>query len=204
VAVSALEEMPDYWDLARDHYGSHTPMIAFHSVGEVLRALAEGRATVGVVPMPAEGEREPWWPLLAIGGGAAPKVIARLPFGGRGNARGDGGFDALVIGHGEVDSTGDDRTLIALETVGDLSRARLIGAFKAAGLEVTLFAAHEPGGGTAWHLVEIDDQVGRGDARLARAAQALGDKLGPVRSLGSYAKPLSADALAARGPGRSP
>jgi chorismate mutase/prephenate dehydratase len=202
VAVSALEEMPDYWDLARDHFGSHAPMIAFHSAGEVLRALAEGRVMVGVVPMPTEGERSPWWPLLAVAGASAPKVMARLPFGGRGNARGDGGFDALVIGRATADPTGEDRSLIAIETVGELSRARLIGALTGAGLEVTLSAVHEPSGESAWHLIEIDDMVGPGEARFDQALKPLEDKVARVSALGSYAKPFAAAALAARGDGR--
>jgi len=59
--------LPVMWDLARDHYGSHTPMMAFHSASELLRTLGEGRAAVGVLPMPAEGESAPWWPLCADG-----------------------------------------------------------------------------------------------------------------------------------------
>jgi hypothetical protein len=191
--------MQDYWDLARDHYGSYTPMMAFRSVGEVLRAMTEGRAAVGVLPMPAEGEREPWWPLLAVAGAAAPRVLARLPFIARGNARGDSGLDALVIGHGEADPTGADRSLIALESAGEMSRARLIDALQGAGLPVTLLAVHEPGGGGVWCLVEIDDMVGDGDQRLRQALRPLGDKIGRARSLGSYAKPF---APAAPGEGR--
>lgn len=202
VAVSALEEMPDYWDLARDHFGSHIPMTAFHSLGEALRALTDGKVAVAVLPMPAEGEREPWWPLLARSGAAAPRVLARLPFAGRGNARGDGGLDALAVGHAEPDPTDADRSLIALELAGELSRARLIGALKDAGLAVTLFAAHEPGGEGAWHLVEIDDGVAEEDPRLAKALATLGDQIARVAHLGSYAKPIAPAALGQRGDGR--
>ena len=199
VAVAALEEMPDYWDLARDHFGSTIPMIAFHSVGEALRALADGKVAVAVLPMPAEGEREPWWPLLARAGAAAPRVLARLPFGGRGNARGDGGIDALAIGRAEPDPTDADRSLVALELTGELSRARLIAALKEAGLAVTLFAAFEPGGEGAWHLVEIDDGVAEGDSRLAGAVARLGERVARVAHLGSYAKPFAAKTLGLRG-----
>ncbi len=202
VAVAALEEMPDYWDLARDHFGSNIPMTAFHSLGEALRTLADRKVAVAVLPMPAEGEREPWWPLLARGGAAAPRVLARLPFAGRGNARGDGGLDALAIGFAEPDPTDDDRSLIALELAGELSRARLIAALKEAGLAVTLFAAHEPGGEGAWNLIEIDDGVAEGDPRLAKALAALGDRIARVTHLGSYAKPIPAAALGLRGEGR--
>jgi chorismate mutase / prephenate dehydratase len=200
VAVLALEEMPDYWDLARDHFGSHMPMVAFHSVGEVLRSLAEGRVAAAVLPLPAEGEREPWWPLLANSGAAAPRVLARLPFGGRGSARGDGGLDALAIGHGDPDPTGDDCSFVALELAGELSRARLIAALKDAGLTVTLFAEHRDGGG-AWNLLEIDDMVGEGDPRLAKALAPLAMVL-RVAHLGSYPKPLAPAALGLRANGR--
>jgi chorismate mutase len=203
VAVCAVNGAPDYWNLARDHYGSHTRMTAFHSVGEVLRALAEGRADIGVLPTPAEGEREPWWPLLTLAGAAAPRILARLPFAGHGNARGDGGFDALVIGRGAPDPTGSDRSFIALETQGGLSRARLIAALRDAGLTVTLFAAHEPADADAWYLVELDDMVTKDDPRLAKALKQLGERIARVVSLGGYAKPFAPAALDA-GAGGSP
>jgi chorismate mutase/prephenate dehydratase len=162
----------------------------------VLRALAEGRAAVGVLPMPADGERQPWWPLLAVAGAAAPRILARLPFIARGNARGDSGLDALVVGHGEADPTDADRSLIALETTGGMSRARLIDVLNGAGLPVTFLTMHEPGSGSdAWCLVEIDDKVSDGDQRLRQALAALGDKIARARSLGSYAKPFAPTAL---------
>ena len=197
VAVYMPRSTPDYWDLARDHYGSHTPMMAFHSASELLRTLGEGRAAVGVLPMPAEGESAPWWPLLTASGAAVPQIIARLPFAGSGNARVDGS-EAVVIGHGELDPTGADRSFIALEIGGDLSRARLIGALNDAGLMVMLFAAHEPHGSSALHLVEIDDLVSPGDPRLLRALQPLGDRVTRVAHLGAYARPVAAAALDGR------
>jgi chorismate mutase / prephenate dehydratase len=197
VAVYAPGAMADYWDLARDHYGSHMPMLAFHSATEVLRALSEGRAAVGVLPMPAEGERAPWWPLLTASGATAPRIIARLPFAGRGNARGEN-VDALVVGQAEFDSTGDDRSFLALEIDGDLSRARLIGALKEAGLAVTLITAHSASGASAWNLVEIDDLVTADDARLKKALTPLAERVTRVVHLGAYARPLTAAALAGR------
>jgi chorismate mutase/prephenate dehydratase len=202
VAVSAFEKMPDFWDMARDQFGSHMPMIAFHSVGEVLRSLAEGRVAAAVLPLPADGEREPWWPLLVNSGAAGPRVICRLPFAGRGNARGDGGLDALVVGHGEAEPTGDDRSIVALELNGELSRARLIAALKRAGLEVTLFAEHRDAAGSTWNLLEIDDMVSEGDARLATALAPL-DVVVRIAHLGVYPKPFTPAALGLRATGRS-
>jgi len=197
VAVHAPGAIPDYWDLARDHYGSHMPMLAFHAAGEVLRALSQGRAAVGVLPMPAEGESAPWWPLLTASGASAPRVIARLPFAGRGNARGES-TNALVIGHAEFDPTGADRSFLAFEILGELSRARLIGALNEAGLAVTLFAAHTSDGTAAWNLVEIDDLVTADDARLQKALAPLGERVARVTHLGAYARPLTPAELAGK------
>jgi chorismate mutase / prephenate dehydratase len=196
VAVYAPPQAPGYWDLARDHYGSHTPMAAYRSLGEVLRAVSEGRASVGVLPMPEEGEADSWWPHLIASGTGGPHVIARLPFAGRGNARGDGG-DALVIGRGAAEASGEDRSLIAIETQAELSRARLIAALANAGLAVTLFIADE-GADTASNLVEIDDFVTSGDRRLDAALAPLGDKILRVALLGAYARPFAAQRLEAR------
>jgi chorismate mutase len=194
VAVYTPHGAPDYWDVARDHYGSHTPMTAFHSAGEVLRALGEGRVAVAVLPMPAEGESAPWWPLLTARGAAVPQIIARLPVAGAGNARSDGS-EAVVIGHGELDPTGADRSFIVLDTPGELSRARLIAALNDAGLAVTLFAAHEPDAGSVLYLVEIDDLVPPMDPRLAKALQPLGDRVTRVAHLGAYPRPFTPAAL---------
>src|SRR5579862_6964080 len=61
IAVYAPTEAQGFWDIARDHYGSHTPMLAYGSTGQVIRAVTEGQAAVGVLPMPQEEERDPWW-----------------------------------------------------------------------------------------------------------------------------------------------
>ena len=61
VAVYVPPDMPGFWDLARDHYGSQTPMQAYGSTAQVIGAVTDGQAAVGVLPMPQEGEADPWW-----------------------------------------------------------------------------------------------------------------------------------------------
>src|SRR5260370_24306757 len=39
VAVYALPEAQGFWDLARDHYGSHTPILAYQTAGQVIRPV---------------------------------------------------------------------------------------------------------------------------------------------------------------------
>jgi chorismate mutase / prephenate dehydratase len=197
VAVATLGAKRDYWDLARDHYGGHVPMTAYNSVGEILRAIAEGRATLGVVPAPQEGESDPWWPLLAMGGAAGPRVLARLPYAGRGNGRGDGGSDAMVVGAADADATPDDRSWIAIECEGELSRARMTETFKAGGFAVTLSSVHQPTGSTGWHLIELDERVAMDDTRLGQTLTPLLSRVGRVMSLGYYARPIAAEPVSA-------
>src|SRR5215471_11069342 len=58
VAVFSPLESQGFWDLARDHYGSHTPMSAYRSISQVIGAVIEGQASVGVLPMPQEAGRD--------------------------------------------------------------------------------------------------------------------------------------------------
>ncbi|HVA13461.1 MAG TPA: chorismate mutase [Stellaceae bacterium] len=195
IAVYAPEKATGLWDLARDHYGSHTAMSSFRSPGEVLRALGDGRAMLGVLPVPGQGETEAWWRFLA--GGEAPvlRIIARLPFGARGNARSDGG-DAFVVAPIEPEESGIDRSLFLIETGDDLSRARLLAALGSAGLPASVLAATAAESGVAAQLVEFDGWLDAGDARLKETLAALGGKMLRVVWLGSYARPLAAADLA--------
>mgnify|MGYP001600552771 FL=1 len=79
VAVNAPTRSVSYWDMSRRHFGQATPMTLHRSAQNVLRAVTGGQATIGILPLPQEGEEDPWWPQLAAGGGNMPQIIARLP-----------------------------------------------------------------------------------------------------------------------------
>jgi chorismate mutase / prephenate dehydratase len=187
VAVYAPPESPGFWDLARDHYGSHAAMLPYHSVGQVIRAVGEGQATVGVLPVPQEGDHNPWWLQLLSNDGNAPRVIARLPFGARGNARTDGA-DALVIGRLAQRETGEDRTLFAAETAADISRARILTILSALPLDCTFLASWDHDGG-ALKLIEVAGFVPLSDPRLEQFREQLGAALYRLVPFGGYAVP---------------
>ena len=75
------------WDVARDHFGTETTMTRHRSAGAVLHAISEGSATIGVLPLPQDGEADPWWPGLAVGQDDRLQICARVPFASRGNSR---------------------------------------------------------------------------------------------------------------------
>jgi chorismate mutase len=194
VAVYLPPEMPGFWDLARDHYGSHTPMTAYRSTAQVIRAVTEGQAAVGVLPMPQDGEADPWWRHLLSTQHDAPHVIARLPFGGRGNARADGG-DALAIGGGVPQPSGRDRTLFATENAEGISRGRMVALLAELGLGCSIVASCEHADG-AHCLIEIEGFVSLSDPRLDTFRARLGPALSRLLPFGGYAVPLAGAELA--------
>lgn len=196
VAVYAPQSEPDYWDLARDHFGSRTPFAAHRSPGQVMASLVEGSAVVGVLPLIQDGEPDPWWRMLAREDPRVPVIMARLPLAAARNARGEAP-GALVIGPLAPDPTGDDHSYIVLEAFDELSRGSLGAQLISAGLEPCLFASwDEPARGRRLYLVEVRDFVAREDARLAKFRAAAGKELRRIFVLGSYAVPFTAAELA--------
>src|SRR5437762_382586 len=192
VAVYAPPEAQGFWDLARDHYGSLTPMLPCRSAGQVIHALSEGQAAVGVLPMPEEAEADPWWRHLLSPRDSAPHVIARLPFGARGNARADGS-GALAIGQGAPQPTGRDRTLFAAENAPEISRGRMFSTFAGLGLACTFMATCEHRDGL-YSLIELAGFVALDDARLARLREQL-PAVYRLLPFGGYAVPPAAAEL---------
>ncbi|HYB08529.1 MAG TPA: chorismate mutase [Alphaproteobacteria bacterium] len=195
-AVYAPDEASGYWDLARDHYGSHTAFVRHHAVGQVIAALGDGSAVVGILPAIQAEDADPWWQHLIRDDDKGPRIAARLPFAGAGNAR-DGQAEALVVGAIVPEPTGRDRSYIAVEIGGELSRTKLRGGLKRSGLEPRLFASWQPSGEQRrLHLVEIDDFIAPNDARIADFSTSMAGMVDRVYFLGSYALPFSDKELA--------
>lgn len=196
VAVYSPADQPGYWDLARDHYGSKVPLNGFDRLSHAISAVIEGQATVAVLPLPHEDDRDPWWRRIAVRAANVPHVIARLPFGDPGNQRGRG-LQGLVIGTTANEPTGKDRGLLVAETPHPISRSTLRDALTGAELTPVFIQAFQELGGPEQHLVEVEGFVAQDDPRLLRLVRALGPE-SRVIGIGGYALPLSADELAER------
>jgi chorismate mutase/prephenate dehydratase len=188
IAVFMPNNATGLWDLARDQYGSQTPMTGFRTAGEVVGAVSAGRAMLGILPVPGQGDTEAWWRLLIPGDIPKPRVIARLPFGARGNAR-EGG-DAFVIGAIEPEPSGIDRSLYIIETAKDLSRTRVPAALSSAGLSATALASTVLPGESVAQLIEFEGWILPDDTRLKEALTSLSGVLRDA-PLGGYAQPLT-------------
>jgi chorismate mutase-like protein len=196
VAVYAPEGTFGYRNLARDQYGWRTPITAYRSAAQVLEAVADGRATVGVLPVPRGDETDPWWRSLARGGDSVPRIVTRLPFAVVEPPRTDNP-EALAVSLYEAEPTGQDRAFLLVETSGVVSRSHLRELLASAGFEVLDIQVNELGGGHYLQLVEVDGFVPAQDARLgALAAQGEGTVV-QVWAAGGYAVPLPLDDMTA-------
>ena len=184
VAVQAPKGETALWDLARDHYGSRVQVTPLPDNGDVLNAVARGKATVGIVPMPRLGERSPWWPQLLASGDSVPHVMGRLPFGDIGNVR-DPKAEAMVIGRAPNEPTGDDRSWVMLSLKVPRSRRAILAAAKALQPDPGL-CLERTSKGQEW-LLDVAGFPGEIESGVAAAAEELGAE---VCVLGSYAAPL--------------
>jgi chorismate mutase / prephenate dehydratase len=187
VAVFARDEgITQVWDLARDHFGSATPMVRVDRAIQALRALTEGTATVAVLPLPNDDES--WWVSLMSDQDHRLRAFARLPFV---SSHGDEAR-ALAIGQLEIEPSGDDLALLAIEAEPGLSRGRLRELLVAADLHPAwVSGARQPGAASALYLAEADGFVADGDRRLPDLQKSAGGEVLRVVPLGGYARPLS-------------
>lgn len=175
--------------LAREHYGTLTPVQSYETATSVLRAVADGRATAALLPLPSIEEAEPWWRLIAhrssVGSPPVPRIVARLPFApGLAPVR-----EGLVVSLAPNQATGQDRSYLVIETDGELSRSTLKRRLATAGLEVVDMQSWN-----GQQLVEVEGFVEPDSS----AVDAVAGTEGVTRALviGGYAVPFAPAALA--------
>lgn len=185
VAVFASEREQGYWDLARDHFGSHTPITACDTRRDVLTQVFEGTVTHGVLPFPSEQDDPPWWGRLY--GPDAPRIVLRLPFAEPGNTRGEAS-EALVIARVAPEPTGDDFSLLVLETSEPLGRRTLDEMIEKANMAGRCVGSHSSKG-LHLNLVEAEGFLGEED--VGPQLLAARDSVERVMLVGAYPAPLS-------------
>ncbi len=188
VAAHVPPDQPGLWDIARDHFGSSTPVRRVASPAHALRSLADGSAQVAVLPEP--GEQEPWWRALVTPGDAPLRIVARLPLADLQHPREP--VSAVAVARLDQELSGDDLTLLVLEARAALSRATLLEALARAGLLPRCLATvREPETGSALHLVEVAGLLGPGEPALADALAPIRHQILRATPIGGYPRPLS-------------
>ena len=168
--------------LAREHFGALTPVCVRGGPDEALDDVKQGRATVAVLPLPADGT---WW--TALLSGPRLHVVARLPFWAK-RPEHVPSTGCVVLSVAAPDPSGDDRSLIGFRPIADRTEAELRRAVASAGFEVgvVVIARAE---GVCCALAEVAGFVEDGDARLLAL-----DVARPAVVLGAYASPVGVPA----------
>lgn len=166
LSVAVTQKLPEYWDMARDYFGTVLPMQKSVTEVEALQLVKNDKVNFAVLPSPEESEPDAWW--LALIDEPSLKVIQRLPFGDKENYKYDA-HPALVVAKAGFDTSDDDRSLVALPSE-HLNEAQKI------------FRVLEVYSSNGKVLLEIDEYVLPNDERFA-AIDAV--------SLGGYPSPLT-------------
>ncbi len=190
VSVFAPPELPAVWDVARDQFGSTTPLERAPDPRSALDRASRDPFTIAVLPMPREGEG--WWTALLEPVHRALAAIARLPFV-------DGAApEALALASLEPEPSDDDLSLVVLETGLTTSRAHLEAVLADEGLAPRWRAAARLAHRNL-HLVEVDGFHARGDLSAPGLASALGEELRRAVVIGAYPRPIG-EPVRATGP----
>lgn len=189
VAVYSVEGRRMYWDMARDQYGAGATYQPYQRTHQVVSAVRNGSAAIGVLPMPQDDDGDPWWPLLASDGRNAPRIVSRLPFAPQ--ATSDSG---LAIACVDPEATGDDHSYLLVETDGDASNYATTADLASAGFkeprQVVATGERRPGEHRLL-LYETDEMVLADDPRLDRVVARTRQPITRVVAAGGYAVPLS-------------
>jgi chorismate mutase/prephenate dehydratase len=195
ITVCVPDEQRGFWDMARDHFGVQVPMRRHTTPARVLADIAEDPNSVGMLPLPVEGDPQPWWPGLASSEKTVPHIVARAPFFRTDNPRTEG-LSALVVARLTPEPSGDansglDRSLLVLDSPTDVSRSRISSALAAVKLPAfTSAIRHEIPGGGALYLIELPVFIIAGDNRLNALEQALATPGARLTPVGAYAVPV--------------
>jgi chorismate mutase/prephenate dehydratase len=190
VEIFGSEDPHEIWDLARGYFGSSVPMQERSTAKEVLRDLSNGECAFGVLPMPQQDEREPWWPQLSTLRAGTPRIVARLPFVGPNE-----GPSAFLVAAVEPDDVGEMVSVFTLASNQALSRNRINGWLEQASFEGHCIASIEYGssGNDYLHLVTFGGLRDAKDAIFADLGSLSDGAFREPTFIGAYPKPIILD-----------
>jgi hypothetical protein len=161
VTVATENDCPEYWDLAKDYFGSCLPMTRSASPLSAVNAVRDGRATFAVVPYPNEGAEEPteslWWENLNVGSDDQLSIIVRLPHGDDPNNK-NPDYRALVVAKSGFDDSDEDHSFIFIQSDHSISRGKIVELAEKSGLKPIGISSKSLSDGcqTRNHLLEVD------------------------------------------------
>jgi chorismate mutase / prephenate dehydratase len=196
IAVIETDDNAGYSDIARDQYGSFTPMTHHLSSRSVIEAVQKGKATVGILPWPQKGMPDPWWQFILFDSPNTPRIIGRLPFAGPSNSR-NNHIEAAVIAPITQEATGRDHSLLALEFRHEMSERQIKELFLSIKLAVQscIFWRNPDQSGEWIYLIQVSSFIGPKSDIVQQILSTFNNQASRVIQLGGYASPLSIEEL---------
>lgn len=187
ISVCAMNsESALYW-MAREYFGASSDISTQPVANRIVGDVIDGKAEIGILPTFQDETHGNWWLALAAQEDNSPQIFAHIPFVvERLNTLRYNGF---AIAQLEPEATGDDITLIAVQTQ-DISIHKLNSAFSTAGIKTTRVQMVNEPSGLVSHLLAVEDFIHPADPRLERTWQNLHDTATRLKVLGSYARPI--------------
>ncbi len=142
------------WDAARDHFGLGMRYLPMRRARDVVVAVRDGQAGIGVVPAPGDEDgEEPWWPALAADSPDLPRIVLKLPVLAAAEGDRPRGHVALTLPGPEPEEP--DVRYLAIEAAADASRERVAAALTANGLKFAPLKSAPSAAGV--YLAEVHD-----------------------------------------------
>lgn len=190
VSVALPEGDHDYWDLARDYFGSCLPMARSNSAIYAISDVKDDKANFAVVPFPREDDENPWWTYLGPNTPKELHIILALPHGrDPDNLKPD--TRALVVSKSGFDASGEDCSFLLIQCDQKISRARLVDISKKAGLTALSISSKRAAidGAPSLHFMEVEDYIAKDDKRVKDFIAALEDPGANITCVGGYPVP---------------
>ena len=190
VAVFMPERGMGNLEIARDYFGAYTPMIPCRSTSLVLKELTLGEAEIGILSL-NDDTQSCWWYSMAMEYKRTLTLFAKLPVTGSAAGRG-GGRIAYAVGKVPFEPTGEDRTLLVVETDGTISLSTLDLVLKAVGLPTNAICdAYTVDMNRKAYLFEVDGCLSEKDGRFDAVMEKEAGKITMLRVIGGYPVPLA-------------
>ena len=189
LSVLQTDEESHYAWLGREYFGNFLPVSTQRMASHVVADVADGKASIGILPLPSMADEESWWPHLISDRERSPKIFAQIPMLAH-KSSGKSLTPALAIAMLEPEESSDDVSYLALEVDDSISTSRLQTLFTQAKLKGGWISVLTHPSGLRQLLVNIEGFVSEDDARLEKLRESLGESVQRMAYLGSHGVPI--------------
>lgn len=193
-AFAPIGERESFW-LAREYFGSFTPMKQCPTAMEVFQDVVSEQSTVGVLPLWEKDTTVPWWVRMA-GDKSDIRIFARLPFVQMAPSE---KVPLVAIGNVEPEATGEDESMWVIKCLATVGFASVEGILKDMSVDFSVQQETRIIGNPTTHqyLVKMDGFVDKKSRKIANFVKKANDiyenttqELVSAHWLGSYATPI--------------